>query len=173
MRKKQHKRLNPQNKSYDKYYLVNYLEFGKNWEDIQSEPDEEDEVIRRVLPGDDERSETFNVEELIGKDEEWSDWTGSNVSQQIYCLVCKESRQSLEEIYDHMRDHGGFDFEAVTRGLDFYDKVKMVNYFRRMVHGSQCPGCEKEFETRELLQEHLKVDLHWQKPEKGLWNRPE
>lgn len=41
MRKKQHKKINPQNKTYDKFYVINYLEFGKNWEDVQSEDDKE------------------------------------------------------------------------------------------------------------------------------------
>lgn len=39
MRKKLHKRINPQNKNYDKYYIVNYLEVGKTWEVIEKEED--------------------------------------------------------------------------------------------------------------------------------------
>lgn len=31
MRKKQHKRLNPSNRDYDKFYVINYLEAGKSW----------------------------------------------------------------------------------------------------------------------------------------------
>ena len=34
MRKKMHKKLNPKNKSWDRFYLVNYLESGKSWEDF-------------------------------------------------------------------------------------------------------------------------------------------
>ena len=39
MRKKGHKKINSQNKSYDKFYVINYLEFGKTWEQVQSEDD--------------------------------------------------------------------------------------------------------------------------------------
>lgn len=39
MRKKLHKRINPKNKCYDKYYIVNYLEMGKDWHVIQREDD--------------------------------------------------------------------------------------------------------------------------------------
>lgn len=39
MRKKLHKRINPLNKCYDKYYIVNYLEIGKDWQEIQKEDD--------------------------------------------------------------------------------------------------------------------------------------
>ena len=43
MRKKQHKRVNPSNHGYDKYYMVNYLELGKTWEQVLHEDDEEEE----------------------------------------------------------------------------------------------------------------------------------
>lgn len=39
MRKKLHKRINPKNKCYDKYYIVNYLEVGKDWQEIEKEDD--------------------------------------------------------------------------------------------------------------------------------------
>lgn len=39
MRKKLHKRINPKNRSYDRYYMVNYLEIGKNWQGLQKEDD--------------------------------------------------------------------------------------------------------------------------------------
>lgn len=39
MRKKLHKRINPKNKVYDKYYIVNYLEPGKTWENLEKERD--------------------------------------------------------------------------------------------------------------------------------------
>lgn len=39
MRKKLHKRINPRNKCYDKYFVVNYLEVGKGWQEIEREDD--------------------------------------------------------------------------------------------------------------------------------------
>ena len=46
MRKKMHKKLNPKNKMWDRFYLVNYLESGKTWEDFCREDGDrpEDEV---------------------------------------------------------------------------------------------------------------------------------
>ena len=40
MRKKQHRKLNPDNSAYDKYYLVNYLEVGKTWRELDQEEEE-------------------------------------------------------------------------------------------------------------------------------------
>eukprot|EP01112_Ceratiomyxa_fruticulosa_P015885 TRINITY_DN4741_c0_g1_i2.p1 TRINITY_DN4741_c0_g1~~TRINITY_DN4741_c0_g1_i2.p1 ORF type:complete len:326 (-),score=69.99 TRINITY_DN4741_c0_g1_i2:102-1079(-) len=37
MRKKKHFKISPKNKIYDRFYVVNYLEMGKNWETIQKE----------------------------------------------------------------------------------------------------------------------------------------
>jgi hypothetical protein len=40
MRKKQHKMINPNNKTFDKYYIINYLEYSKVWQDIKCEQDD-------------------------------------------------------------------------------------------------------------------------------------
>jgi hypothetical protein len=37
MRKKGHKKINPKNATYDKFYIVNYQEFGRKWEEIARE----------------------------------------------------------------------------------------------------------------------------------------
>ena len=68
MRKKMHKKLNPKNKKWDKYYLVNYLEFGKTWEDFSREDSyrTEEEPPSAWDEGDREEND----------DSEWYDWRG-------------------------------------------------------------------------------------------------
>jgi hypothetical protein len=140
MRKKQHKRLNPENHAYDKFYLVNYLEFGKTWHDIETEDDE----------GCDEHDES----------ESWDDWKEEKaeicrkaqkleevISRGIVCLFCREKRESSDELFSHMKEtHHGFDFEAlaVDGKLDFYDKVKMVNFYRRAVRTENSITCSNQ-----------------------------
>lgn len=51
MRKKQHRRLNPNNKGFDRFYIINYLEAGKDWQTVQAE---KDVVIRSTDSGDEE-----------------------------------------------------------------------------------------------------------------------
>ncbi|KAI2547475.1 zinc finger protein 277, partial [Homo sapiens] len=41
MRKKQHRKINPKNREYDRFYVINYLELGKSWEEVQLEDDRE------------------------------------------------------------------------------------------------------------------------------------
>lgn len=65
MRKKNHKKINPRNAAYDKFYLVNYLEFGKKWEVLDKPFEEED------LPNG------FDSDhEEAGDENDWSDWRG-------------------------------------------------------------------------------------------------
>nr|XP_039247920.1 zinc finger protein 277-like [Styela clava] len=110
MRKKSHRRLNPKNKLYDKYYIINYLELGKNWEVLQSEPDQ-----------------------LEGND----DWTGwEDEGQTAVCFFCTSSFNTQDRVFEHMKRVHGFDFPEMrmTMNLSFYQQVKMVNYIRRTVH---------------------------------------
>jgi len=44
MRKKRHLRIDSKNKAYDRFYMVNYLEMGRGWQDIQKEDDVKDDV---------------------------------------------------------------------------------------------------------------------------------
>lgn len=55
MRKKQHKKISPTNHSYDKFYIINYLEFGKTWTEVQAEDD------REILPQIQDRSVSFQL----------------------------------------------------------------------------------------------------------------
>ncbi|KAI6079146.1 Zinc finger protein 277 [Aix galericulata] len=113
MRKKQHRRINAKNKEYDRFYIINYLEFGKSWEEVQSE---------------DDRELIDNLEE------DWSDWEehpkshgfdflkiksehGLNFYQQVKlvnfirreihhcrCYNCQEKFQSKGGLISHMEE---------------------------------------------------------------------
>ena len=64
-----HKKINPKNKEWDKFYLVNYLEFGKTWEDIARE----DDCGGR---GEEELPSGWDTDDKDGGDNDWSDWRG-------------------------------------------------------------------------------------------------
>lgn len=78
MRKKMHKKLNPKNKDWDKYYLVNYLEFGKTWQDFSRE---ESECRAEEEPP----SAWDDTEKEDNEDSEWNDWRGETAGDpQLY-----------------------------------------------------------------------------------------
>jgi len=157
MRKKGHKKLNPRNKEYDQFYLVNYLEFGRNWEDISKEPAEEE-----VMSGFDLATEEVH---------DWSDWK-DNVGK-VVCLFCPASYDGNKDLFEHMTVIHGFHFDQLRKEqkLDFYQQIKLVNYIRRCVYLHNCIGCAEGFESREKMLEHLSWSNHLPSPTE--WNQPQ
>lgn len=158
MRKKQHKKINPKNKEYDRFYVINYLELGKTWEDIQNE-NEEEEVVRTDGSAD---------------EDDWSDWKGD--LPPTVCLFCEESYPATNQALQHMKDDHSFDFLAVkcSLGLDFYHQVKIVNYIRRQVYKNNCVKCQGNFPSRPAVLEHMEKEQHFTLPdEQTLWDQPQ
>jgi len=158
MRKKQHKKLNPQNKTYDRFYIINYLELGKNWEDIQSEGEgninaEEDEHV-------------------------WSDWEADDMDGSLsnaVCLYCEQKDAPLT-ILQHLASVHGFDIIDIRDRLQltFYQQIKLINFIRRKVHLNSCSYCDAKFRSANELFEHMKVSDHSRQiPSIKVWDQPE
>ncbi|XP_026167258.1 zinc finger protein 277 isoform X3 [Mastacembelus armatus] len=153
MRKKAHRRINASNHDYDRFYVINYLELGKTWEEVQSEDDRE------------------LVDE---EDDDWSDWRAHPVS--AVCLFCDHQSDTMEQIYSHMKDVHGFDLHKLRTDLNlrFYQQVKLVNFIRRQIHQSRCYGCQEKFETRADVLGHIVAEGHvMQLPEVSAWDQPQ
>lgn len=106
MRKKQHKKINPKNKEYDRFYIINYLELGKTWEDIQNENEVEENELRTDGSAD---------------EDDWSDWKGDLPPS--VCLFCEASFPVTGEVIQHMKDKHSFDFLTIKRSLDVQEKL--------------------------------------------------
>ncbi|XP_070558091.1 zinc finger protein 277-like isoform X2 [Ptychodera flava] len=158
MRKKQHKRINPKNEVYDKFYVINYLELGKNWESVQAEED----------------YDAMTPESLSDKEEEWADWDES-VGAVAYCLFCDYNSTMIGSLQRHMTDGHGFDLKgiATTLGLNFYQQVKLINYIRRQVYQKTCPYCQEKFEKKDDLSSHLVSKDHTELPSMDTWDQPQ
>uniref|UniRef100_A0A671U1J3 Zinc finger protein 277 n=1 Tax=Sparus aurata TaxID=8175 RepID=A0A671U1J3_SPAAU len=153
MRKKAHRRINASNHEYDRFYVINYLELGKTWEEVQSEDD-------RELVDD--------------EDDDWSDWQAHPVS--AVCLFCDHQSETMDQIYTHMKEAHGFDLHKLRTELNlrFYQQVKLVNFIRRQIHQSRCYGCQEKFESREDTVRHIVADGHVMKlPDVSTWNQPQ
>ncbi|XP_027058235.1 zinc finger protein 277-like [Pocillopora damicornis] len=159
MRKKQHKKINPKNKEYDRFYVINYLELGKTWEDIQNEIEEEEDVDSKTDKSD---------------EEDWSDWKGD--LPPCVCLFCESSSPATNEILQHMKEEHLFDFYTIKSsfGLDFYHQVKIVNYIRRQVYKNNCIKCQENFQDKVTVLEHMKKAQHFAVPEdRTVWDQPQ
>lgn len=157
MRKKQHRKINPNNKVYDRFYMINYLELGKNWEAIQSEDD--------TAIDNDAESE---------KEDDYGDW--EEVGAQAVCLYCEFSSSIPDKLHAHMQELHDLDLKEIKLrlNLNFYQQVKLINYIRRQVHLGICIGCQEKFEDRKTLIDHMHEKGHTNMiPDLLTWDQPQ
>lgn len=155
MRKKQHKRIKPDNTAYDKFYLINYLESGKNWETIQNE------------------SDIFIRSPIEDSDEDWRDW--EEESSDVVCLFCDLTSSDVDKLMLHMNEKHMFDFDEIktTLKLTFYQQVKLINYIRRQMYQKNCFMCNKIFSSKSELNNHMIETGHISSiPSKDIWDQP-
>ncbi|KAI1289837.1 Zinc finger protein [Halotydeus destructor] len=151
MRKKQHKLLNPENKEYDRFYLINYLEPGKDW---------------RNLVGDERGEREFQ------DDHEWEDWK-EDAKLTITCLFCEKSYETFDELKQHIKTIHNLNFDHLL-SWPFYKKVKFVNYVRRCTHLAKCFYCQQSFSDVSQLYCHLTASDHCSLiPDETLWDATE
>uniref|UniRef100_F7DEP0 Zinc finger protein 277 n=1 Tax=Ornithorhynchus anatinus TaxID=9258 RepID=F7DEP0_ORNAN len=153
MRKKQHRRINAKNRDYDQFYIINYLELGKSWEEVQSEDDRE----------------LLDLQE-----EDWSDWEEHPVC--AVCLFCEEQADTTDKLHGHMQDVHAFDLHKIKSelGLNFYQQVKLVNFIRRAAHQGQCYGCQESFSSKADLRDHMEEAGHLLSlPDQHTWDQPQ
>ncbi|XP_078488107.1 zinc finger protein 277 [Ciona intestinalis] len=142
MRKKSHRKLNPKNKDYDKYYIINYLELGKNWETLQGESERLDSNL-----------------------DDWSGW--NEESQHAVCFFCDAAFDQSDKVYDHMTEGHDFDFRTMRQEMQmsFYQQVKMINFIRRQVHLKKK---EKDWSSDDIttfVVENLRSSTKWNHPQ--------
>jgi len=167
MRKKMHKKLNPKNKEWDKYYLVNYLESGKTWQDFSRE---ESEAYRAE---EEPPSAWDDTEREDNEDSEWNDWRDDLGG--AVCLFCPVNYPDISELVEHMNLIHGFDFLKLKQdlNLNFYQQVKMINFIRRSVHLNTCIGCGERFADQESLLSHMTWSSHHTPGSSADWDQPQ
>jgi len=143
MRKKKHFKISSRNKDYDKFYIINYLEEGKNWEELLTESDDD-----------------MSTEE--GEQETWDDWLEEDPSETL-CLFCDKVLPSAAETLGHAKESHGFDLEKLKKewSLDFYARIRLVNYIRLQVRNKSCPYCATKFSSSQELEKHMEAEKHF------------
>lgn len=94
MRKKKHFKIAAKNRQYDRFYVINYLEPGKNWESFERDNYESDE--------DDKDEET------------WEDWEEEE-PEPTMCLFDTHVLSSPKEILEHMRTEHDFNLSQIRK----------------------------------------------------------
>ena len=153
MRKKNHRQLSADNKLYDKYYLINYLEPGKDW---------------RILAGEPSNLQSTEDDEINA----WEDWIEDDTDVSFLCLFCSQSLSSIDCLSSHLLSSHRFDFNSVN-AWPFYKKVRLINFIRQCSHQKVCFYCRVSFETQSSLEEHLTSSEHSScLPEESTWLTP-
>ncbi|KAG5273391.1 hypothetical protein AALO_G00150840 [Alosa alosa] len=153
MRKKQHRRISASNNDYDRFYIINYLELGKTWEEVQSEDDREI---------------------LAENDDDWSDWQAHPVC--AVCLFCEQQSETMEKTYTHMQEAHGFNLHQLKMQLNltFYQQVKLVNFIRREIHQCRCYACQEKCSSKADVLLHIADAGHIMAlPERSTWDQPQ
>jgi len=168
MRKKSHKKINPRNEAYDKFYIVNYLEFGKTWSGQRKQTggsragasgasDDFDDELPTGFDYDDYGTFTED-EEDDSKENDWSDWRG-DLSGGAVCLFCPANYTEVNDLFHHLKVVHAFDYVKIKSelggGLTFYQQVKLINFIRRQVYLNKCVHCNDQFDSKDVLLEHM------------------
>ncbi|KAM3965659.1 zinc finger protein 277 [Aphomia sociella] len=165
MRKKGHKRINPDNKEYDKYFLVNYI-----GDTVQPKSNHKLHSYKNYNRKT-QKTVDYEHDSNVDSDPEWSGWTEEN-GPLITCLLCDHTEMEYDNVLNHMSQKHEFSFTDITKGLNFYHKIKIVNYIRRQIHLKQCFSCDTKFDDARNLEKHLKETNHCVL-EKEKWDQPE
>ncbi|XP_050067274.1 zinc finger protein 277 [Anopheles maculipalpis] len=156
MRKKGHKRINPDNHYYDRFFLVNYrLKQKPEYVPIAKRKEES-----RVFASDSD------------SDSDWSDWNGEE--QTTTCLFCSHAENNIDRLKQHMVEKHRFNFDQTVVSMSFYQRVKVVNFIRRQMHIRKCIGCGEQYNDYDSLCKHLEEANHFLlDKESCAWDRPE
>lgn len=157
MRKKNHRQLNPDNKKYDKYYLVNYLEPGKDWRILSKESPSNEKWLEST---DDQTTD------------EWNDWIDDEAKVSLLCLFCSKNYSTLDLLSSHLNENHKFDF-TILNSWPFYKKIRLINFIRQCSQKYICFYCRGNFDTQGNLENHLHLSKHSSLiPEESIWLTP-
>uniref|UniRef100_T1PI39 C2H2 type zinc-finger (2 copies) n=1 Tax=Musca domestica TaxID=7370 RepID=T1PI39_MUSDO len=188
MRKKAHKRINPGNKSYDKYFLENYkipdTTTSHQPKRAQKKPrGREHHQQQRTSINENSRASSQQEIESVDferfahhsedSDSDWSDWNGDGGVQPITCLYCPQQLGDFSIFKSHLNEAHGVDFDQLLRGLNFYQKIKIVNYVRRQICLLRCVTCDQRFDSNDALLQHFEEEQHFGVGTRKQWDKPE
>lgn len=166
MRKKGHKRINPDNKAFDKYYLINYKRELKNG---LAEPasSRHNACVQAMVAA--EQSRVFQTPN--DSDSDWSDWEGDH--EPISCLFCAHTELKFALLKAHIQRKHCLCLDAQLADLTFYQKVKVVNYVRRQMYTLKCVTCAAAFDSKDALEAHMATAQHCGIGDRAQWDQPE
>lgn len=167
MRKKGHKRINPDNKTYDRFFLINYQNQQSSSRKGKKPPQKDRKELAMKMNKENESQSILEHD----SDSNWSDWEGDE--QNIKCLFCPMENCEFKKLKQHIIMEHGIDFDKETENMTFYNRIKIVNFIRRKIYALQCVKCDERFQKYLDLQAHLKENNHYCLGDRKDWDLPQ
>lgn len=142
MRKKQHIRLNPRNSHWDQYYLINFLEPGRTWQDLANT---HDCFVKSSGGSDEHAASPDKLSHSISSDGESFENNTEEEEEDTTNLSKNETASCSEPDVD---GEGSWD------GWEEDDDAQRKNPELR----TECLFCEKWFDTPRITMEHMSSD---------------
>lgn len=144
---RQHFKVHPKNKAYDRFYISNYLAINNPEGQNKSTIDEEEE-------------------------DEDKEWSGLNEpeDEKTCCMFCSDIFNSIEELLSHLEVKHSCSLKSLLKELEFYKRIQYVNCLRYHQRQLKCPFCLKEFDAEELWGNHFTEFPNHCKCRDDLWN---
>ncbi|XP_062194581.1 probable protein arginine N-methyltransferase 3 [Phragmites australis] len=114
------------------------------------------EPEERLRSEDDEEEE--EEEDCEGQDG-WDDWCsdGDDTAAGLLCLFCSSRFDADSPLFSHCGAEHRFDFCKTVKelGLDFYGRIKLINFIRSKVAEDKCWSCGQVCSCNSELCSHL------------------
>ncbi|KAJ3301553.1 hypothetical protein HDV03_000665 [Kappamyces sp. JEL0829] len=163
MRKKKHFQVNPKNLHYDRFYIKNYYTKDRR----EPKPDALAGPVLQV----NSQLQDLALAEDEDEDGAFEDWQDELDEGQTMCLFDELVYDGPEDCHHHMQSAHGFDLQMLSKAfvpdagspdgdsapqqLDFYERIKLINYIRKMQHSCICFVCKTGFDETEALTRHI------------------
>lgn len=126
---------------------------------------------RQKPPQNDEKVQSLDRED-VDSDSDWSDWDG--VPQQSFnCFFCSYNYDDYRQLSEHLVEEHHFNLDKLLKSMNFYERIKLVNYIRRQMCLNRCLKCDERFPNVEKLREHLQDEEHFDIGNEKQWDKPE
>lgn len=151
IRKRKHCRVDPADAFFDRFYLVNYAQPRVKKTALQEEEENDCDAGWQLIPS----FQRLAADDSDSQPEGWSDWSAEPV--QTTCLFDNCTFNSALDCHSHMMSDHCFDLFAVS---DFYERIKLVNYIRKLVADFTCHVCEHQCDSTDELVDHFNDCAH-------------
>ncbi|EPZ32928.1 Zinc finger, C2H2 domain-containing protein [Rozella allomycis CSF55] len=95
-------------------------------------------------------------QEILSEKETWEDWWDNSKEAQTLSLFGQRYFDTPFDAIMEVKDEFKFDIKefVIAKGLDVYERIKLINYIRRKTSELSCITCNTKFKNSDTLKDH-------------------